>query len=64
MINGNKKNTLESIKGKRRSFGGKLNGFVNNIERALETKHLRAYLKGNPTFNFKGQVFKVQEEWN
>lgn len=37
-------------KGKRRSFGGKITGFKNKAERASETKHLKAYLKGKKQY--------------
>ena len=33
-----------------RRFLGKIEGFENKEERDFETKHLRAYLKGNDNF--------------
>lgn len=31
---------------KKRSFGGKIDNFIDKEERAFEKRHLRAYIKG------------------
>jgi hypothetical protein len=37
---------------KRRSFGGKLDGFIDKYEAHFEQKHLKAYLKGQKYFTY------------
>jgi len=53
----------------RRKFLGKLNGFENILDKRVEQKHLKEYLKGNQFFTYskdlkgKPMVFKVQQEY-
>ena len=56
---------------KQRSFGGKITGFESKSERAFETKHLKAYLKGKKQFQHgKDSVtgspimYDVKEVWS
>ena len=35
-----------------RTFDGKTDGFTDKSERSFEQKHLKAYLKGNETFQY------------
>jgi hypothetical protein len=42
-----------------KSFGGKLSGFESKEERNFESKHLRAYLKGKPTFNYGYELLET-----
>lgn len=55
---------------KTRSFGGKITDFADKKERAFETKHLRAYLKGKKQFQHGKDpdtkepiMFDVKEVW-
>lgn len=56
---------------KRRSFGGKIDNFENDVERNFEKKHLRAYLKGFQLFKFglnaitkRPNMVAVKEVWS
>ena len=55
----------------KRSFGGKLSGFVDRQEEAIEKKHLASYLKGQMYFKHgidekskKPKWFTVNEIWS
>ncbi len=54
----------------KRSFGGKIDGFVDKNERAFEKKHLKGYLNGDEYFIFgkdadgKQAFHKVKEIWS
>lgn len=58
----------------RRSFGGKLDGFISSLEEVHEKRHLKAYLKGTKYFrhgyvtnnfgNREPNYFNVIENWN
>lgn len=75
----NKENMTEEIeaiieneepKELRRSFGGKLDGFISSLEEAHEKRHLKAYLKGDKYFrhgfheNKEPRMYDVIENWN
>ena len=40
----------KTMKTKTRHFGGKIGNFADKFERAFETKHLKAYLRGAKRF--------------
>lgn len=46
-----------------RSFDGKLDNFENAYERHFEQKHLKAYLKGKPTFTY-GRTYMKDDQGN
>lgn len=60
--------TIPTVKGTKRSFGGSLDLILdsksNRVERQLEKKHLKAYLKGSKTFRVKGQMVVTKEIWS
>lgn len=55
--------------GKKRSFGGKIDNFIDRNERAFEQKHLKTYLKGHKRFqigkypNGEPMYSEVKEIW-
>ncbi len=62
--------TIPVVKGTKRSFGGSLDLILdtknrnNSIEKQLEKKHLKAYLKGRKSFRSKGQLVVTKEIWS
>ena len=47
----------------RKEFLGKLDGFINKVEKNFQKKHLKAYLRGDEYFTF-GRNQKTREpEW-
>lgn len=50
-------------KDKKRTFGGKIENFINKEERNFENKHLKAYLKGHEKFRFGFDLKSKEPLW-